>query len=92
MTTVKDYNYTKTLLSIMHAIEYESKTFLLTGQQKKDKVMELFKEIIVSEFGEDSWLLLFEPIIPELVDFIVSISRKDIKLHLHKVKRCCFGK
>ena len=88
---IKDFNYTKTLLDLMHEIEHECKTSQLTGEQKEDKVLEIFKAIVINEFGEDSWLLLFEPLVPELIDFIVSISRKDIKLQLNKVKRCCFG-
>lgn len=92
MSRTKNFNYTNVLLEIMHEIEHECKALPMSGEQKKDRAVEIFKAIVINEFGEDSWLLIFEPIIPELIDFIVSISRKDIKLQLNKVKRCCFGK
>ena len=54
---IKDFNYTKTLLDLMHEIEHECKTSQLTGEQKKDKVLEIFKTIVISEFGANSFVI-----------------------------------
>ena len=89
---IHDYKYTELLLDLMETVERNSKTTKMTSEQKKETVILLFREIIMKHFSEDTWLLNFEPIIPTLLEFIVSISKKDIKIQLNKVKRCCFGK
>jgi hypothetical protein len=89
---IHDYKYTELLLDLMETVERNSKTTKMTSEQKKETVILLFREIIMKQFSEDTWLLNFEPIIPTLLEFIVSISKKDIKIQLNKVKRCCFGK
>lgn len=85
-----DFNYTTILLDLMEMIESQNKTSKLTGEEKRDRVIQLFSDIVTDQFGENTWILQFKPIIPTLIEFIVSISRKDIKIQLNKVKRCCF--
>jgi len=84
------FNYTEVVLDLMHTVEKDCNH--LTGYQKKSRVIKLFRDIATDHFGDVSWLLNYEPVIHDLIDFIISLSKKDIKLHLNKAKRCCFGK
>ena len=86
-----EFNYISVLIEIMETIEKDYEHSQMFGEEKKNKAIELFKQTVIHEFGEEHWLLKFEPMIPTLIDFIVNVSKNDIKLQLNKVKRCCFG-
>lgn len=77
-------NITK-LLAFMELIDNDD----LTGEQKKERVISLFRAEIINTFGKDTWILQYENIVSELIDFIVIMSRKDI--NINNVSKCtCF--
>lgn len=79
-------NITK-LLAFMELIDNDD----LTGEQKKERVISMFRAEIINNLGKDTWILQYENVISELIDFIVSISRKDI--NINNVSKCtCFSR
>jgi hypothetical protein len=73
---------------IIILMECAEKLYVLkSGADKKEYVLELLKK----EMGIETYDR-YEPIIRSIIDFIISVSRHDIKLKLNNLKKnkCCF--
>ena len=73
---------------IIILMECAEKLYVLkSGVDKKEYVLELLKK----EMGIETYDR-YEPVIRPIIDFIVSVSRRDIKLKLNNLKKnkCCF--
>lgn len=70
----------------------------LTGQQKKDIVIEVIKKLIdetpLSDEEVAAVNLVVDVTLPIVIDTIVSASRGELNLneHLNSMKKCCRGK
>ena len=81
-------NYIEELVHLMELIDREP----IHGSSKKRQVIELFSKKVIGIYGEEHWMVVVKPMIPLLIDFIVGVSRKDIKLQINRARRCCLGR
>lgn len=70
--------------TILNLMEYIDSTLNFTGIQKKEFVERTLQEKIGT-----STYTRYEPMINQAIDFICSISRKDIKIGINKTKSFC---
>ena len=69
---------------ILNLMEYIDTTLDISGKQKKEFVERTLQEKIgLSTYKR------YEPMINQAIDFICSISKKDIKIGINKTKMFC---
>ena len=69
---------------ILNLMEYIDTTLNITGKQKKEFVERTLQEKIgILTFKR------YQPMIDQAIDFIVNISKKDIKIGINKTKSFC---
>jgi len=75
-------------VEVMNVTEKENKG--LSGKLKKQYVMQLMRDVITNQYGEDAWEE-HEELIESFIEIAIGISKKDLLLKINKTLRhCCF--
>ena len=72
------------LIETMEEVENNLERFdKLSGQAKKEEVLYIMEQYIVSAYGESMWEK-WQPVLPILIDFIVKISKNQVILRINE--------
>ena len=76
---------------IIALMEEAEKMNGLSGAAKKDYVTQMIKVVIVEKWGEEYYQTKIKPLVPTLIEFIISMSKNEIILDVNKqLKKCCW--
>ena len=80
-----DDNIIGIVVEIMEKVE--KNVIINTGEWKKNYVMDLIK----AKLGEETFNS-YSPLIDGVIEFIISVSKGDVKIHINEIRKkfCCF--
>lgn len=85
----EELNTAKVLGLVTNLMQFVDTYTGLSGEEKKDIVLQVIDRIIV-DLPNDNALKLARPIIPDIINTIINVDKRKIKIKVKKIwKKCC---
>jgi len=75
---------------VISSMEEAEKIDGLGSIDKKAYVIDMLREYTKEKWGSEYWFVKVAPLIPDLIEFIIDISKNDLDLEINKKAKRCF--